>query len=147
MKLSWGYKIAGLYLSFAGFIIYFVTRSVYEKIDLVTPDYYEQELKFQDKIESTNRNNSLTEPLAFELEASSITIKYPADLKGKKISGNILVFRPSDKVFDKTIAIMPENDGMQRVSTIGFAKGMYRVKIEFEAEGKKYYSEKQIVIK
>ncbi|MBL0070976.1 MAG: FixH family protein [Bacteroidetes bacterium] len=60
MKISWGYRVMFLYIGFAGLIIYFVTRSINEKVDLVTPDYYAQELKFQDKIESINRNNELS---------------------------------------------------------------------------------------
>jgi len=147
MKIGWGYRIAFLYISFASLIIYFVTRSMGEKIDLVSTDYYAQELKFQDKIESINRSNSLTEPLTFELNDSEIIITYPGDLKGKPIVGNIIFFRPSDNIWDKTFKIKPGSDGMQIISTNGFTKGMYRIKIEYEVEGNKYYSEKQVVVK
>ncbi len=43
--MNWGYRVALLYISFAGLIIFLVTKSVNEKVDLVTPDYYAQELK------------------------------------------------------------------------------------------------------
>lgn len=147
MKLNWGYRVAILYLGFAGLIIYFVTRSMNEKIDLVAPDYYAQELKYQDKIESTVNNNNLDQPLSIDYMDAGISVYFPKELEGKKITGSILLFRPSDKSQDKTYEVQPNKDLTQLIPSADLAKGMYRVKVEFEAEGKNYYSEKQVVVR
>ena len=52
--MSWGTKIAFLYLSFATMIGVMVYKSVTQSVDLVAPNYYEQELKYQDKIDGIN---------------------------------------------------------------------------------------------
>lgn len=147
MKISWGYRVMFLYVGFAGLIIYFVTRSMNEKVDLVTPDYYAQELKFQDKIESINRNNDLNQALGIEYSDAGIIITYPTDLQNKTITGAINIFRPSDKSKDQTIEITPDKEMKQTINTTSLSKGMYRIKVDYEVDGSGYYSEKQIVIR
>ncbi|MBL7913828.1 MAG: FixH [Bacteroidetes bacterium ADurb.Bin397] len=147
MKISWGYRVMFLYVGFAGLIIYFVTRSMNEKVDLVTPDYYAQELKFQDKIESINRNNDLNQALGIEYSDAGIIITYPTDLQNKTITGAINIFRPSDKSKDQTIEITPDKEMKQTINTASLSKGMYRIKVDYEVDGSGYYSEKQIVIR
>ncbi|MBK7967565.1 MAG: FixH family protein [Bacteroidetes bacterium] len=147
MKISWGYRVMFLYIGFAGLIIYFVTRSINEKVDLVTPDYYAQELKFQDKIESINRNNELSSALGIDYSDAGIIITYPTDLRGKTISGAINIFRPSDKSKDQSIEISPDKEMKQIISTASLSKGMYRIKVDYEVDGAGYYTEKQIVIR
>ncbi|MBK8413729.1 MAG: FixH family protein [Bacteroidetes bacterium] len=147
MKISWGYRVMFLYIGFAGLIIYFVTRSINEKVDLVTPDYYAQELKFQDKIESINRNNELSSALGIDYSDAGIIITYPTDLQNKTITGAINIFRPSDKSKDQTIEITPDKEMKQTINTTSLSKGMYRIKVDYEVNGAGYYSEKQIVIR
>lgn len=147
MKISWGYRVMFLYVGFAGLIIYFVTRSMNEKVDLVTPDYYAQELKFQDKIESINRNNELSSALSIDYSDAGIVITYPTDLQNKTITGAINIFRPSDKSKDQSIEISPDKEMKQIINTTSLSKGMYRIKVDYEVEGAGYYSEKQIVIR
>lgn len=147
MKISWGYRVMFLYVGFAGLIIYFVTRSINEKVDLVTPDYYAQELKFQDKIESINRNNELTSALSIDYSDAGIIITYPSDLQNKTITGAINIFRPSDKSKDQSIEISPDKEMKQTINTTSLSKGMYRIKVDYEVDGAGYYSEKQIVIR
>ena len=45
MKLSWGYKIMFVYTAFVAGIGFLAFKANNEKFDLVTKDYYDQELK------------------------------------------------------------------------------------------------------
>lgn len=146
MRLSWGYRIAMLYIGFALFIVYFVTRSVQQKIDLVVPNYYEQELKYQDRLESTNRNNSLSTPLSINIEENDIVLSYPTEFSNQEITGNILIFRPSDNSSDRNYPVDTKAGLVQRIPLDDLSKGMYRVKVDFESSGRHYYTEKQVII-
>lgn len=147
MKISWGYRVTILYVGFAALIIYFVTRSVNEKVDLVTPDYYAQELKYQDKIESITRTNELANSMVIDYNETGLNLLFPSDFKGKKIEGNIHLFRPSDNSKDVNIIIATDGNLAQNVSTEDLTKGLYRVKVDYTVDGASYYSEKQIVIR
>ena len=59
MKFNWGYKITVFYLVFIAGIMYLVIQSSRQKMDLVTTDYYAQELKYQDKIDQSKRAGEL----------------------------------------------------------------------------------------
>ena len=50
LKISWGTKIATLYIGFVGLIILMVSMSMRQRVDLVSEDYYNRELAYQDKI-------------------------------------------------------------------------------------------------
>ena len=54
MKFNWGHKILGIYFVFITGIAFMVVMSSRQKIDLVTPDYYAEEIKFQEKIDEKN---------------------------------------------------------------------------------------------
>ena len=60
MKISWGYKIAGAYLLFVAGIMFLVYKANNETYDLVTENYYEEELKFQNVIDKKQRASSLS---------------------------------------------------------------------------------------
>jgi len=147
MKINWGYRVTILYVGFVGLIIYFVSRSMNEKVELVATDYYAQELKYQDKIESIERNNDLSQPTMINYDETGLTVSFPAELKGGDIKGNIHLFRPSDDTKDVLIEINADDTMVQHISTDNLSKGMYRVKVDFTAGGHSYFTEKQIVVR
>ncbi len=147
MKLSWGYRVMFLYIGFIALIVFFVTKSLNQKVDLVSTDYYAQELKYQDKIESIKRNNDLTIPAIINYDEFGLSVVFPAELKSSDLKGTIHLFRPSDSNKDKSYPIKTDVNNIQAIPTSELEKGMFRVKIEYEANGKSYYTEKQIVIR
>jgi hypothetical protein len=146
MKINWGYFVTFLYIGFVGLIAYFVGRSVNQKIDLVTDDYYAQELKYQDRIESSRRNNELKAPLAINLEQDGIHLKFPDELKANSIQGEILFFCPSDNTRDFKIKVDVDSKGEQLVPFEKLKAGMYRVKVNYKSGDQDYYAEKQVVL-
>lgn len=147
MKFNWGYRIALLYISFAGLIIFLVSKSMNETIDLVSPDYYAQELKYQDKKESEERNNNLVTPAMIYCDAEGIRVEFPSEFDPKGITGSINVFRPSDKSKDFTVNITADSNHTQFIPATDLDKGMYRIKLNFNYNNESYYSEKQIVVR
>lgn len=55
LKLNWGAGIAVLYMGFVAMIVLLVVMSMRQKIDLVTDEYYAEELLFQGKIDKIKR--------------------------------------------------------------------------------------------
>ena len=147
MKINWGYRVTILYLGFVGLIIYFVARSMNEKVELVATDYYSQELKYQNKIESIQRNNDLEQPTLINYDENGITILFPNEFKGGDIKGNVHLFRPSDDTKDVEIEIQVGENMTQHISSENLSKGMYRVKVDYTAGDHSYFTEKQIVIR
>lgn len=146
LKLSWGTWIFFLYTGFVVMIIFFVVRAMNQKIDLVAPDYYAQELKYQDKLDRINRANALAQPLTWKIEYGIVKIMFPAESNGRSIKGDIVFFRPSDKTKDVSFAVAPDTNGEQTISADKLSSGLYRVQVGWEVDGVTYFKEGVIVL-
>lgn len=141
MQISWGFKITVLYVGFVILILSLVAMAMRQKIDLVSTDYYEQELKYQDKINKIDRTLGLEKPLAWEVEQGSITLRFPEQFKGQKINGSIYFFRPSDVALDKIVVIPADTSGIINISTGELKKGLYKMQLNWDVNKKEYYNE------
>ena len=57
--MSWGTRIAIVYISFVVMIVTLIILCTGENIDLEYKDYYARELKYQDKLEAITNERSL----------------------------------------------------------------------------------------
>ena len=145
MKISWGYKIAAAYLLFVAGIVFLVIKANNERYDMVTKDYYGEELKYQQMIDQSARANALSAPVTVEKNKDTVTVRFPDEMKDKKIDVDFFLYYPADdkKDFRKRFTIQsiefnqPVPDG---------TTGMYDLKLSWTAEGKKYYHERKIFL-
>ena len=144
--MSWGIKITILYIGFVVLIVTMVAMTMSQKVDLVSKDYYAQELKFQDKIDQSNRANALIEPLNWMVSNGKIEINFPKEFKNQKITGTINLFRPSDASLDKKIAVLSMQNGKQIISTSTLKAGVYKIQIEWNVGDESFYNEGVIKI-
>jgi hypothetical protein len=136
--MNWGYKIIVVYTVFITGIVYMVVRSVSQDVDLVTPDYYEQELKYQTTIDATNNANALTAKLKCVVKDDSMQIEFPAEMKNTELKIDVWLYCVANKKKDikKTFVT---NDGMILLPLASDNKGIHEVKVNWEAAGKHYY--------
>ncbi len=108
MKINWGTAIVLVFIGFISFILYFVVRMNTEKKfehDLVTEDYYKQELAFQQEINAEENGNALENNVKFKKIAEGLLVTFPKDKNYTKLSGTISLYRPSNKKLDFKIPI------------------------------------------
>ena len=143
--MNWGYKILTVYLVFVGGILFVAFKSAGEKTDLVTQDYYAKELKYQDRIDQIDHANQLSAPVAYSTENGKLLVNFPADFKGKKITGNVTLYCPSDENKD----IKHDFEATDAPVTVGIPTGRtgaYDLQVSWQVEGVNYYFEKKINI-
>ncbi len=145
-NISWGTKIMILFISFVILIGSMVFMSMQQNTDLVNEDYYENELKYQDRINEMNNANALSESVTHTILLNNVQIQFPSVFKGKNVTGEILFFRPSDKSKDYKTAIQLNQEAQQLIDTEHLHKGMYRMGIRWRADSKAYFMEEVIVI-
>ncbi|MBU1095714.1 MAG: FixH family protein [Bacteroidetes bacterium] len=146
MKFSWGTGITLSYVIFItvviGVVIYFHTLDV----NLVSDNYYEQEIKHQGKIDKAERANNLSEKPDIKVDGRNIYIKFPTLFNADEIEGSIVLFRPSNKNKDLTIPLNLNNDLRQNISTNKLDGGVWRIQIDWIARDISYYIEKIIMV-
>lgn len=143
--MNWGTKILIVYVAFIAGILFMVFKSSSQKTDLVTTDYYAKELKYQDKIDEMNRVVALSAPVKYVLTGNSLVIKFPNDFTGKKLTGEVVLYCPSDENKDirQQFSVLDETLKMNIPASAG---GLYLLQLSWQDGGVSYYFEKKIFI-
>lgn len=145
MKINWKALIAALYVSFISMILLLVGMSAGQKIDLVTDHYYEEELKFQGKIDKVQRATALPQPLSWQITGNGLQICYPANFADSAISGQIRMYCPSDNRNDRQFAIDSNGNG-QTVALSQIPEGRYKIQVDWKAGNETYWNEGVVVV-
>lgn len=142
--MSWGKWIITSFVLFALLIAVLVTVSVRQDVNLVSKDYYQEELIYQRQIERIKNTDALSKKPEITFEDRSIQIKY-AGLKSIS-KGELILFRPSDAGLDQRFIFQSVPDSTLSFELKPALKGMYRAKMSWTMNGKEYYLEEVITI-
>lgn len=143
--MNWGKKILLVYLVFVGGIMLLVYKSVIQKEELVTPDYYQKELAFQHAIEERNRAQSLSSPVVFQMESDSLRVKFPVEMTKESLVAEVQLYCPSNKDHDRVFKMNIQN-GHLSVPMRTVAKGYYEIHLRWVAQNKGYYIEDKLFV-
>ena len=145
MKLNWGYKIAIFYILFVVGIVFLVFKASNQKVDLVTADYYGEEVRYQERIDETKNARSLSAPVTITLIHDVLNIEFPKELNGREITGELLIYCPSDEKKD-ILRNIKTNNNIARITLPEQNKGFHQLKLKFRANGVGYYFEQDLTI-
>jgi hypothetical protein len=145
-KWHWGVGIAAVYIGFVIIRIITIVISEHNDVELVAPDYYDREIKYEDRIQAKNNAKSLTEAVILKKENRNITIIFPEQFKQDETKGQIILFRPSDKRMDKIINFQLDSKRRQLISLEGLKNGYWKVQLNWSDGQKKYFEEFPIVL-
>jgi nitrogen fixation protein FixH len=134
-------------LFFAG-TVGLVVMACSQKVDLVSADYYEQELKFQGRIDRVERTrHAATQAVvAYDAAKKCITVSLPADQARHEVSGRIELYRPSAAGLDREIKLAPDANGVQRLDAAGMAPGLWKVRVSWTVENQDYFLDQKVVV-
>ena len=103
MRINWGTGIVLAFIGFIGFILFFVIRmNTDKKYDhhLVTEEYYEKELKYQDDIDKLKNGKALKENVSYTRTEDGLLVRFPQAFDVKDINGKVFLYRPSNEHLD-----------------------------------------------
>ncbi len=143
MKIGWGWKIAILYAGFMAMIITLVTASSHQKIDLVSKDYYKDEIAYQDVLNASKNQALLTANPEIHANGSEVVIEFPADVAKQSLKGNVNFYAAVNKEWDKDFAISVTDNKMV-IPRNALHDIIYQLKISYSADGKQYYYEAKL---
>ena len=145
--MSWSIRITALYLGFVALIVTLVIISSNNKEELVSKDYYAQELRFQEKIDATNNANSLVNGISHSIDENNVIITLPTENMSSDLKGEVYFFCPSNSANDKTIPMAFDNNGKMFIQKNTLKQGAYKMKLSWSGNGKNYFKESVISIK
>lgn len=141
--MSWGNKLIIVFMVFAALMATLVYKATQAKFELVSKDYYQDELRYQDKIDGA-ANAALEAPISIQVNDEIISIEFPDAQKNANITGEAWFYCSVDATKDKRFVLSVDSTGIQRIERKGLQKGDYQVKISYEINQKKYYVAQQL---
>jgi hypothetical protein len=136
--------IVTAFIFFGLFIGTLVFISMREDVNLVTKNYYQEELKHQDKINRQVNANQLPEQPQISFTDNSVKVVFPYFSSIEK--GQLHVMRPSDEKLDQTFELTAMQGDSQLFELKKWERGLYRVSLTWSMDGKDYYFEKVMVL-
>ena len=145
--MNWGTKIIFAFVGFIAVIFTLAYISMGQDINLVSDDYYAQELAYEDQIQRIKNTQSLDQKptLVIDKKAYKAHLVFPENLKDKVDEGQVVFYRPSNGAFDKTFSISLNEDGLQSFDVSSYVKGLWKAKITWEYRNTEYYQEVNLV--
>lgn len=142
MKIHpWPLGIIVAFIIFCSFMIAFAVYSKSQPVELVSKDYYQKELLYQEDIDEINR--TIEEGLLPKLELLGDRMQVSIPEIGQIESGKIQLYRPDDPGADRHFQMK------QAVTAIPVGElkaGRWEVRIRFQYQGK-WYQHQQTWVK
>lgn len=141
--MDWGKGITITLILFVSLMVGLVIICVrQDDIHLVTQNYYEEEINYQEKIEEIGNANSLDyKVLVYDNQLKKVDLQLPVGSKG-----TLHLFRPSDARLDQKITFDVTNLNANAFDLKSLKPGYWKLKLTWSENGVDYFHEEKINI-
>ena len=147
-RIGWGGGVWIIYGAFVVFILGCVAFASMQRFDLVAPNYYEQQIGFQQQIDKMAKTRELSaQPmLKYRPDDQTLLVTFPDFVIPDQVEGTIRLFRPSNSSWDRAIPIALDSASVQIIPADKLAHGLWKVKLDWQSGGESYYQEESVII-
>ena len=148
-KFTWGHGMALALLSFIGFILYliFIFPIGQQKAELVTENYYEDELDYQKVIDAKNNADALPQKPFIAQLPYGVRIAFPQDIIDANTTVHYELYSINDKNKDKTGNLTLDGSRSFLVPKEMFTTGSYILKVRWNSRNQFYQVDYEILWK
>jgi hypothetical protein len=143
--MTWGKKLIMVFIGFALLMSTMVYMCSKQQFDLVSKDYYSEELRYQDRIDATNNASRLSN-VEIRQNAENVVIELPKEMQGLSVRGQVWFYCANDAANDRKIEIESDHEGKQFISKSKLAKTNYTVKVNWKSGDDNFYTEKKVSV-
>jgi nitrogen fixation protein FixH len=151
MKKSFNPWPLGIVTAFALFLAGtagLVAMACRQKLDLVSANYYEEELRFQGRIDSRDRARHLIVPAgaAYDPVRERLEISLPPGRGQSRAQVHVHLYRPSEAGLDEQHEVALDSRGGCSLDAAGLRHGLWNVKVSWTIDGLDYFFEQKVVV-
>lgn len=139
-KFTWGHGIALALLAFVGFILYliFIFPMGKQNSELVTENYYEDELDYQKVIDAKKNAETLSQKPYFAQLPYGIRIAFPEEIIDANTQVHFELYSTSDKTKDRKGEVSLDSNHTFLVPKELLSLGSYTLKVRWSKAGTDY---------
>lgn len=140
--MNWGKGIIVALSLFVGFILFLVITLMRQDVDLVSEDYYKQEIDYEARIQKEQNGLNNAAKIKIVNQKSFIIIQLPDSIDLTNVLVNLK--RPNDEKLDKSFKI--EGTKTFMLPKASLEKGKYDLTIEYTINGEECLMKKAITL-
>lgn len=144
--MNWGNKIVIVFTVFVTGMIVMVVKAFQEEQQMVTSNYYEKELVYQQKIDAMKNLALLNDSVVVHQAQNVLVVKLPEAMHVKQVNAMVHLYCPFNEANDQHVQLTT-NNGSLSMPLNNVQVGNYVVKTEWNDGEKMFYSENKIIIK
>ena len=141
--MNWGNKLILVFIVFAGMMGTLIYKCMQTNFELVSKEYYNDELRYQDKIDGMNNANKLSDVVITEA-GQQVAIQLPKELDGQPVTGQAWFYCVTNASNDRKLPIEVNQEGLFVVDKSQLATAKYTVKLTWQVGEQKYHTEKAL---
>jgi hypothetical protein len=136
-----------LALFFAG-VVSFVAFSMTQPVDLVSPTYYQEAVDYQGQLDRERLawGAAATPAVSLDPHRSVAWLTFPGGAALPE-RGEVTLYRPADAALDRRLPLVLDGAHAQRIDVSALAPGLWRVRVRWQARGRDYASEAELVLR
>ncbi|HVR36637.1 MAG TPA: FixH family protein [Methylomirabilota bacterium] len=144
----WPHAIIAWFVAFASALAAWVTVVFQQDMDLVRPDYYEEEIRFQRQLDQMNRTAAIRHDVSvlYDPAEDEVTVRLPAGHAAQHPVGSIQFYRPSNAALDFDVPLAVETTGVQNIDASALRSGHWRIRVRWTVAAREYFFEQQLVL-
>jgi len=142
----WPYAIIATFVIFISGTIGLIVMASTQKVDLVSSNYYEQEIKYQTRMDDLDRTKPLGATTTYDDAGKRIVILLPAGHAGKNVTGTIQLYRPAASGLDQQFKLEPNASGVQTLDAANLQNGLWKIRVAWNVAGQDYFLDQKLVI-
>ena len=146
MKLNWGTGIAVVIMLGVigiGFLVYRTTQTEFE---MVTKDYYEREVLFNEEAQAIQNFNATGQSIGITKLKDAIILEFPKEWASSMKGGELYFYCPSATAQDYRQPMQVNESGLLVVPISKVAAVDYVLKAQWTMDGKPYAFEQLFVL-
>jgi hypothetical protein len=142
----WPLGILSAFVMFFGGMTAAVTIAVTHGDSLVSANYYERELRYQNQIDAAEHAERSGANIRVDATAGKMLVAVPPEQVKHNLRGRISFYRANAPELDREFDFAPGSDGRQSFDSANFAPGSWRVRVSWQSGGQDYYLEQKVTL-
>lgn len=146
-KFTWGHGVVVALAAFISFILYliFIFPIGQQNSELVSDNYYEDEMMYQNVIEAKHNAEKLTAIPQYIQDKEQIKIVFPAEFNSSNTKVNINLYRTDDKRLDIKKEVNLDSNNSFSIPRKVLVPGGYTLKLHWTKGQKSYQVDYDLV--
>ena len=143
MKFNWGTGIFLFLVMFLAGAAVFIVFAARQQVNLVHEDYYEEGVDYSEQMKVDARSKAYAHSIKISNTNDALVIDFDESLSSKVDSGEMYLYRPSDKTKDIKIPVYAKTANMN-FQKDDLLNGRYILKFTWYSQGIKYQIDRPI---